>query len=191
MDILLDVEDLFECWYEYLQECQELSVLCEEFSILDWGVWYVELLQVEEFCQVLLVFYDVVEEGCLVVSLVFFEEVCQVYEVLIGMMDQVVVGLQVMLCLEWVVVLQELLEVFVVEVVLFIDLESFGVDDFFLEDEELVFFEVVYEEVGVFVEEIVLVVFVLVFGCELDEEMVLIFFEEVVDIFESVGQVLV
>lgn len=92
MDILLDAESLLQRWRQHPGERLELSALLDELTTLGHGAHLADLSQVDELCEALLDLYGAVEESSLAVSERFFDEAGLAHEALINMLDQVAAG---------------------------------------------------------------------------------------------------
>ena len=205
MTILLDAEDLLRSWREHPAERQELTALLEELTILGHGAQMAELPQIDSLCRVLLDLYAVVQDGRLAVSARFFDDVEEGHEALVGMMDQVAAGLQVTAHPELVSRLQSLLaeaiDPLVLDLQAPVELAGTSDDDIASEaavetdnpigEAEAEISAVAEEETEVTAEPLLLMEQQALDELdEQDQEMVVIFLDEAVDLLESAGDAL-
>ncbi|WP_460094540.1 hybrid sensor histidine kinase/response regulator [Pseudomonas sp. S2_B03] len=110
MDILLDAENLLQCWQQHPGERQELSALLDELTTLGEGAHLADLLPVDGLCEALLDLYGAVEESSLAVSERFFHEAQLAHEALINMLDELAAGQEITAQPERIRALQDLLD---------------------------------------------------------------------------------
>ncbi|WP_028618294.1 Hpt domain-containing protein [Pseudomonas canadensis] len=110
MDILLDAESLLRRWQQHPGDRQELTALLDELTTLGEGAHVADLYAIDALCEALLDLYGAVEESSLAVSERFFHEAEQAHEALISMLDQLAAGQEISPAPARVQALRELLD---------------------------------------------------------------------------------